>query len=144
MDGNWYSFDANGLNCGKRWYTDGSEEWCYLDESGVLRKDGRFKIKSTNSSTGTASESWYYALKSGAVLKGGSKELEGRGYYSNSSSYSYRRRWMDNEDSRRHYIRERGFLYQNQWFIMSGLNPRNSEYNSWCYADSDGYVRSDD
>lgn len=143
MDGNWYYFDANGLNYRKRWYTDGDGDRYYLDENGILQDDGWFKLESTNSSTGVITESWYYASESGAVFKGGFRELEGKRYYFDANGLNYRKRWLTEENGKKRYIGDEGYLYQDQWFVISGLDSRNSDYNNWYYAGKDGYVRMD-
>lgn len=143
LDGNWYYFDANGLNYRKRWYTDGNGDRYYLDENGILQDDGWFKLEYTNSSTGAITENWYYASESGSVFKGGFRELEDKRYYFDANGLNYRKRWLTEENGKRRYIGDEGYLYQNQWFVISGLDSRNSDYNNWYYAGKDGYVRMD-
>ena len=142
-DGKWYFFDANGLNYRKRWYIDGNGERYYLDEDGVLLDDGWFKIESTNTTTGVVTENWYYAAESGAVLKGGFRELDDKKYYFDANGLNYRKRWLTEENGKKRYIGDEGYLYQDQWFVISGLDSRNSDYNNWYYTGKDGYVRMD-
>ena len=141
--GKWYFFDANGLNYRNRWYIDGDGDRYYLDKDGVLQDDGWFKIESTNTTTGAVTENWYYAAESGAVLKGGFRELEDKKYYFDINGLNYRKRWLAEENGKRRYIGDEGYLYQNQWFVISGLDSRNSDYNNWYYAGRGGYVRMD-
>ncbi|WP_027642756.1 hypothetical protein [Enterocloster clostridioformis] len=141
-DGKWYFFDANGLNYRRRWYIDGNGDRYYLDKDGILQNNGWFKIENTNS-IGVVSESWYYASESGAVLKEGFKELKGRKYYFDVNGLNYRKRWLTKENGKKRYIGEEGYLYQNQWFVIRGIDSRNSDYNYWYYAGNDGYVRMD-
>ena len=143
MDGNWYYFDANGLNYRKRWYKDGNGDRYYLDGNGILQDDGWFKLESTNSSTGVITENWYYASESGAVFKGGFRDLEGKRYYFDANGLNYRKRWLTEQNGKKRYIGDEGYLYQDQWFVISGLDSRNSDYNNWYYAGKDGYVRMD-
>lgn len=143
IDGKWYYFDANGLNYRKRWYVDSQKERYYLDEEGVLEDKGWFKIENVNTKTQVVTESWYYARESGALLKGGYHEVDGKIYYFDANGYNYRKRWMTLPDGGRRYLGEDGVMKQCEWFVISGLDSRDSDYNYWYYAMDNGNIVMD-
>ena len=69
--------------------------------------------------------------------------MEGKRYYFDANGLNYRKRWLTEESGKKRYIGDEGYLYQDQWFVISGLDSRNSDYNNWYYAGKDGYVRMD-
>ena len=151
IDGKWYYFDPNGLNYRKRWYIDNVKgERYYLDEDGVLQDKGWFKIENVNSVTKAVTESWYYAGEDGAVLKGGYKTIgDGaaentaateRTYYFDANGLNYRKRWITDNNGDKRYMGDDGAMKKKEWFVISGLDSRNADYNNWYYAESDGKV----
>lgn len=140
LDGNWYYFDPNGLNYRKRWYVDQKKERYYLDEEGVLQDNGWFKIENINTATQTVTESWYYAQEPGALLKDGYHEVDGKTYYFDVNGYNYRNRWITLSNGNKRYLGEDGVLKQGEWFVISGLDSRNAEYNYWYYAMDNGNI----
>lgn len=140
---NWYYFDANGLNYRKRWYTDANGERYYLDENGVLKNQGWFKIENVNATTQAVTESWYYAQESGALFKGGYKEIDGKTYYFDTNGYNYRKRWITLSNENRRYMGDDGAMKKSEWFVISGLDSRDAEYNNWYYAGSNGNIIRD-
>ena len=151
IDGKWYYFDPNGLNYRKRWYIDNVKgKRYYLDEDGVLQDKGWFKIENVNSVTKAVTESWYYAGEDGAVLKGGYKTIgDGaaentaameRTYYFDANGLNYRKRWITDNNGDKRYMDDDGAMKKKEWFVISGLDSRNADYNNWYYAESDGKV----
>ena len=151
IDGKWYYFDPNGLNYRKRWYIDNVKgKRYYLDEDGVLQDKGWFKIENVNSVTKAVTESWYYAGEDGAVLKGGYKTIgDGaaentaateRTYYFDANGLNYRKRWITDNNGDKRYMGDDGAMKKKEWFVISGLDSRNADYNNWYYAESDGKV----
>ncbi|MCD7992560.1 MAG: hypothetical protein LUK37_12635 [Clostridia bacterium] len=156
IDGTWYYFDPNGLNYRKRWYIDNVKgERYYLDENGVLQDKGWFKIENVNSVTKAVTESWYYAGENGAVLKGGYKTIGDRAagdgaaenttatertYYFDANGLNYRKRWITDNNGDKRYMGDDGAMKKKEWFVISGLDSRNADYNNWYYAESDGKV----
>ena len=143
IGGNWYYFDANGLNYRKRWYVDPKKERYYLDEEGILQDDGWFKIENVNAATQVVTESWYYAQTSGAVLKDGYHDIDGKTYYFDVNGYNYRKRWITLPSGDRRYLGEDGVMKRDEWFVISGLDSRDSDYNNWYYALDNGNIVMD-
>lgn len=141
IDGKWYYFDPNGVSYRKRWYEDNMKgERYYLDADGILQNDGWFKIENINNTTKVVTESWYYAQESGAVLKNGYKTISDRTYYFDANGLNYRKRWITDNNGEKSYLGEDGAMKKKEWFVISGLDYRDADYNYWYYADSDGKI----
>lgn len=144
LGGRWYYFDAGGVNYRKRWYVDNGNnaknERYYLDADGVLQDKGWFKIENVNTATQAVTESWYYAGESGKVLKDGYKEIDGKSYYFDVNGLNYRKRWVTDNTGGRRYLGDDGVMKQKEWFVISGKDSRNSDYNYWYYAEDDGRI----
>jgi len=133
-------FDANGTAYRSRWFNINDDRY-YVDGNGA-RQSGWFSITGTNSN-GQEYTNWYHADSNGVLWRNGWRELDGNWYYFDANGLNYRKRWLTEENGKRRYIGDEGYLYQDQWFVISGLDSRNSDYNNWYYAGKDGYVRMD-
>ena len=83
--------------------------------------------------------------KTGAVLKGGYKTIGDRAagertYYFDVNGLNYRKRWVTNNNGDKRYLGDDGAMKKKEWFVISGLDSRNADYNNWYYAESDGKV----
>ena len=144
LDGEWYQFDKNGLNYRKRWYTDPqSGAKYYLDESGVMQRDGWFAIRGVNSS-GVEYENWYYATEDGSVYTDTLKEIDGKLYKFDANGLMYKKRWITVSDRKRMYADENGMITRNGWFNVVSQDKDGNDVDNWYYANSSGMVLSRD
>ncbi|MGN0404098.1 MAG: hypothetical protein ACI4F1_02635 [Bariatricus sp.] len=144
LGGNWYYFDANGLNYRKRWYVHpATKQRFYLTEDGVLEDDGWFAITGENSK-GEKYENWYYATDDGSVYTDCYQTIDGKLYGFDANGLMYKKRWITKSSKTALYADENGVITQDGWFNVITQDGDGNDVNNWYYADSAGYVRRSD
>ena len=56
---------------------------------------------------------------------------------------NYRKRWITLDSGDKRYLGDDGALKKGEWFLISGKDSRDADYNYWYYAGSDGNVVMD-
>ena len=56
---------------------------------------------------------------------------------------NYRKRWITLDSGDKRYLGDDGALKEGEWFLISGKDSRDADYNYWYYAGSDGNVVMD-
>ena len=116
---NTWAYYENGTKAVSRWIRD-SIDWCYVDASGLMVKNGWAKD----------SAGWCYLGSSGYMVRSKWILWEGDYYYLNANGYMLVNTWMrDSIDWC--YLGPTGRMLTNAW---------QKDSKGWCYVGADGYM----
>ena len=116
---NTWAYYENGTKAVSRWIRD-SIDWCYVDASGLMVKNGWAKD----------SAGWCYLGSSGYMVRSKWILWEGDYYYLNAKGYMLSNTWMrDSKDWC--YLGKDGKMLTNAW---------QKDSKGWCYVGADGYM----
>ena len=134
-----YYFDYNGTLCLGPcaiydYETDTTEYWIMSTESGIIKKDGWYKLALSND---VYDENGWYYIKNGKLLTDGVYTIGGKSYYFDYNGLLMTGTFSQYEEYEWIYriADENGVLYENCWY--------QDEYGDWYYALEDGVLVTD-